>query len=130
MATQPQFASVPNTTGAQILNADGTTAKTVWTAGASGGLIQFVTLCSTNTAAVALVFELVIGATTHLLGRISIPSTTTIASLGPWTSDYLPGLPSADPSAPLEAGAVLKARVETAVASGKQIDIVAFGGDY
>ena len=132
MATSPQFAATPNTAPLTLNNGSGTTGATLFTPGASGSVIEGISITTTDTAARAVILYLTISATDYVIGRVSLPAATAsiptlnVNGLDP---DVLTFLNVNDPKLVLKNGAVLKAKMEATITSGKQVDIVVYGGD-
>lgn len=136
MAAAPSFIATPKTPAAQFQNADGTTFKTLYSAGALGSRVD--TLVATNTdVANAYVVQLALqkSAVDYVLGEINVPlgsgtngSAKGVALLN--LSD-IPGLTYTENGALyLETGVVLRARVKVAVAGGNTVQITGVAGDY
>lgn len=132
MATTPVFTNAPNTSGLTLNNASGTTGATLFTPGSSGSVLENISITTTDTAARVVILYLTISGTDYVIGRIPLPAATAsvptlvVSGLDP---DVLYWLDSNDPRLVLKNGAVLKAKMEATITSGKQVDIVAFGGD-
>lgn len=136
MSATPSFVSAPNTPAAAFVNADGTTFKTVMTAGSSGSRVE--SLFGTNTdPGVATVVQLALqkSSVDYVLGEVTVSagagtngSTKSIAMLN--TTD-LPGLAYTEAGALfLASGVALRARVKVAVAGSYTVQITGVAGDY
>lgn len=73
MATAPNFPGAPRWSFQTFVNADGTTAKTLFTPGASGSKIVAITAFSTDSAARDLRLNLNRSATNYPLTTVAIP---------------------------------------------------------
>ena len=136
MTTSPTFVSVPKNPTVSFVNADGTTFKTLMSAGTNGSRIDTVFASNTDTSN-AYVLQLAIqkSGVDYVIGEVNVPlgagtngSTKSVAVLN--TTD-LPGLAYVETgSLYLENGATLRARVKTAAAGGNSVQLVGIGGDY
>jgi hypothetical protein len=145
---KPKYATVLNgsvgvlgtgasTVGATALTADGSAAdaKTIYTAGAYGGIVESVTLVTDDTAAVVARLYILDGATVKPLGTIPIPiqsgdlstalSVDALASISslPINSVYKKYIP-------LKANCQLKLAVKTAMTANKYLIGTTTGVDF
>jgi hypothetical protein len=132
--TNPIFIGTRQSVAIELDNADGTTAITLWTAGAQGSLIEAIGATSTDTSAVELDLKIYDGAATFALGSVTIPvgagtdgGTTPSGDILnqtdlPWLRDDL--------ALALGPGGVLKVAAHAAITAAKVVHVVAFGGDY
>lgn len=129
MATTPQFVSTPNTIGVNYANADGTTAKTIFTAASGGSRVDALVVSTTDTAANTVVLNLVKSAVTYTLGSYTL---TPSGSLGvPKAMDLLtliPGLGAL--GLVLKTGDTLTLALGTAITAGQTASVVVIGGDF
>lgn len=120
----------------QILPADTTTLKTLYTAGAQGSKIENLDVTNTDSAAAyAIQVWVVISATNHLLGTVNVPlsSGNTVAAPNVSILAGLTGLnkdSNGNPYIYLATGAVLKVSSLTTVTAAKIVDFYCQGGDY
>lgn len=130
--TDPVFENAPNHTEVTFVNADGTTAKTIFTAGADGSVITGINVTSDDTSAVVLNVYLNDGATDYLLGAINVPTLS-------GTDGSAPAVEGCDPAfipffaggqARLKTGYSIKAGPQAAVTAAKTVTIVGTGADY
>lgn len=134
----PIYPQAINSSSQQILPADTTTLKTLYTAGTNGSKVESILLTNTDTAAAyAIQFSVTISATTYLLGTVNVPlsSGNTIAapSINALQSSNLPLSFDAfgNPYLYLASGAVLKINSLTTVNSGKIVSaICTAAGDF
>lgn len=136
--TSPIFYATPKTAGVQVANADGTTKKTLLTAGANGSIVLGIEATTTDTAVndVGLYIQVGGSGTVYPIGgkRVAIGSgdataanpTAAVSLLDVGQLPFL--LP--DGSLQLGAGDVLQVGVQAAVTSTKTLTIVAQYGDY
>ena len=126
--TSPIFELPVKNAGVQIVPADTTTLKTVYTGGTNGSRIDQLLVSSTDTAAMTLMWYKNIGGTDYHLadtviaigsGSPTVAAVDAITTLAP-VLGYLV----------LASGDILKVKVLAAVTTAKQIDIVAQLGDY
>lgn len=136
MAASPSFIATPQTPVAQFENADGTSFKTVHTAGAEGSRID--TLIGTNTDTVsAYVVQLALqkSAVDYVIGEVSIPigagTNGSAKSVAMLNQTDIPGLAYTENGALyLANGVALRARVKTTVSGSFKVQLVAVAGDY
>ena len=129
----PIFQKNPTTVCQEVLAADTTSQKTLYTAGAEGALIDNVSVTSDDTAAAILVVTVNDGSSDCQIGEVTIP-------IGAGTDGSTPAVNLLDPismpffqsngSLPIGASAVLKVNAKATLTAGKTIKLVAFGGDY
>lgn len=126
--TAPIFELTVKNAGVQILPADTTTKKTVYTGGANGSRIDRISVSSTDTAAKTLQWYVTVGGTDYHLcdtvipigtGYTTVAGADALATISP-TLGYLV----------LASGEVLKVAASANVTAAKQIDVVAQLGDY
>lgn len=136
MSANPSFIATPQTPVAQFENADGTTFKTLHTAGADGTRIDTLIGTSTDTAA-AYVVQLALqkSAVDYVIGEVTIPigsgTNGTAKSVAMLNPTDIPGLVYTEGgSLFLATGVALRARVKTAVSGSFKVQIVGCAGDY
>lgn len=136
--TSPIFYAAPKTAGVQFANADGTTKKTLLTAGANGALVLGVEATTTDTAAndVGLYVQVGGAGTEYPIGgkRVAAGSgdataANPSAAVQVLDMGQLPFL-LPDGSLQLGPGDVLKAAVQAAVTAAKTLTLVAQYGDF
>lgn len=131
--TTPIFPLSIQTSAVSFANADGTSEKTIVTAGSEGTRIDVLLVTSDDTT--ARVFRLLVnnGTTSFIVGEVSVPvgagTDGATLSVKVLAASVLPWLDSSG-SLFLKAGWTLKAAAKVAVTSGKTIAFVAFSGDY
>lgn len=136
MSASPSFIATPKTPAQSFVNADGTSFKSVMSAGASGSRID--TLIGTNTDtgnAYVVQFAIQKSAVDYVIGEVNIPigagTNGSAKSVAMLNATDIPGLTYTENGAVyLETGCVLRARVKTAVAGVNTVQIVGVGGDY
>lgn len=125
----PLFELTPVNSGVIFENADGTGLKSIYTAGANGGRIDGISICSNDTAAVNLAFYINDGASDLYIGNVNVPigsGYTTVVkvdglvNLRPYYQNFIA----------LKAGYILKCNAVVAVTAAKTVTVVALGGDY
>jgi hypothetical protein len=133
----PIFPQSVKPNGAQILPADTTTKKTIVTAGANGTLISALNITSTDTSARDIQLWFFNGSVDQLLCTISIPitagGTNAIPSVAPFQSSQCPAMPydaNGNRVMYLGSGQSLKIAATTTVTAAKQIDAIAWAGDF
>lgn len=122
-----------------LVNADGTAAKTLFTAGADDSDVIAIIVASNDTAAMNLELAIKRGGTAYPLTTVNIPAASGMGAAGATVpvdllaSTMLPGLPvnsAGKRYIPLEAGDTLEVRVLVAVTAAKTVYVSAFGQDY
>lgn len=131
---KPIFQAKPKTVCTSFTDADTTVAKALYTAGSvDGGLIDNVSVISDDTSAVILVVTVNDGTTDCQVGEVTIPigagTDGTTPAVNLLDSTALPFL-QAGGGLPLGISGVLKVNAKTTITAAKQVDIVAYGGDY
>lgn len=136
--TAPIFYATPKTAAVQVANADGTTKKTLLTAGANGCIVLGIEATTTDTALndVGLYVQIGGAGTAYPIGgkRVALSSgDATIANpsaaVSLLDSGQMPFL-LPDGSLQLGAGDVLQVAVQTAVTAAKTLTVFAQYGDY
>lgn len=125
------------TPGVSFANADGTSAKTLYTAGADDAVVK--ALMVTSTDGTARNFKVIVndGSTDRCIGTVNIPitagTTGSIAAVDLLASALLPGLPLDQQGKrilPLQATFVLKLAPLVAVTAAAVVDVVAVVEEY
>jgi len=135
------FPQTPKRGMVQVANADGTTKKTVVTAGANGSKIVAVTAASDDTGNRTFNIYVTRSGTSYLLGTVTIPtlagtdgSAPGIDILGGGTTNQIPGLPVDNDGQRyilLESGDTLQAALTTgAVTAAKTVHLSAVYADF
>ncbi|MES2210951.1 MAG: hypothetical protein V4515_12335 [Chloroflexota bacterium] len=134
MAVAPIFIGTVKTASQTFVNADGTTVKTLYTAGASGGKVQFANATSDDT--VARIIRLYVqrggAGSDFLLGSKTIAigaGTAAAASVNLLDAAQVPGILE-DGTIILGPSDVLRGSMEVAVTAAKTITILTQGGDF
>lgn len=133
----PIFPQTITSPSQQILPADTTTLKTLYTAGTNGSKIENIIATNTDTAAAyGIQLSVTTGATTYLLGTVNVPlssgNTTAAPAISLLNSANLPTAKDSNgnPYIYLASGSVLKVNSLTTVNTGKIVAITCNGGDY
>src|SRR5262245_35871499 len=96
--SSPVLPQAPKTGVVQIVNADGSNQKTVFTAGADGTKIISLRACSDDTSARVLQISKLRSAVNYVLGSVNVPIASgtdgTAAAVDLLASAMLPGLPT------------------------------------
>lgn len=132
MAASPNYPGTPNNGAVQILPADTTSKKTLFTAGASGGRVHSVSVASDDTAAHDLQVWSSIGGTDYLVGTVSIPAGSGNTSGVPQVNVLAALVSLLDPSGywVLKAAEVIKISVPVAITAAKTLHASARGADF
>lgn len=116
-----------------FVNADGTTKKTIFTAGANGSRMDNVSITSTDTVALSFNVYVNDGTSDILVGTVSVPigagNSASTPPMSLLTSANFPWLPSSL-STFLKTGWTVKMAAVSAVTATKQVSVVSLGGDY
>lgn len=133
----PIFVQTPESFGVQIANSDGTSKKTIYTAGANGSVIESLWVTSTDTADEDVIFYINDGSTDHQIGRVKVPlnsgNTNAIPSLDLLRHSQMPMFESDSAGnrvLKLKAAHVLKVAAAATITSGKILDFFGTGGDF
>jgi hypothetical protein len=129
----PVFPEVITTDAITFANADGVAAKALSTPGVNGRNIYAIVCTSNDTAAAVANLSILKGGITYPIGQSAIPigagtnnANKAVNLLNSVDATYL----KPDGSLDLANGAVLQVNMTTAVTAAKNINVVAFGGDY
>jgi|ERR1022692_1354913 hypothetical protein len=126
-----------NNANATFVNADSTTLKTVFTAGANDTHLKGILVSSTDTSAVKLQFWLRTGGVDSLIGTVNIPAlsgtdgaTNAIDALNSVAMPGLPGDAVGKRYIGMKNGDTLKIGPVAAVTSGKTLYVTFLGEDF
>jgi len=131
--TSPIFVLTINDKGVTFVNADGTTTKDIFVAGANGSRLASISATTTDTSANLVILYAYDGSTAYRIGEVSVAaasgtdgSTAAVnllsLSMNPWLNS--------DGSLTLPTGWKIQASVSTSVTSAKTLTLVAWGADY
>jgi hypothetical protein len=133
----PIFPVVLQNSAVQILPADTTALKTIFTAGVNGSKIETINIASDDSAAKTLNLYISDGTTNYQLSQFNIPATsgftTTNPSVGLMTQTQMPTLnydSNGNRYIYLKANWLLKANVTAAMTAAKTMHIVTFAEDF
>lgn len=136
MSATPAFVATPNTGLVQIVPADASAQKTLFTAGASGAKVTSVSVVSDDTAARVLQLSVLRGGTNYPIATVNVPigsgSDGTIVSIDMLNTTISPWLPidnDGEAYLILKSGDVLQVKSLTTVTAAKTITVFAQGGD-
>jgi hypothetical protein len=136
MAAVPIFAAAVNLGVAQILPADASNYKTVFTAGASGSKVVALIAATDETAVRVLQIAILRSAVNYVLGSISIPigagNDGATPSVNMFGTILMPGLPADNDGQPyilLKNGDSLQVKSLTTITAAKTMHLTAIGGD-
>lgn len=127
MGFLPQYVTTPNCEGTKFQNSDGSTSKTIWTPGESGGRVEGINICHDESKTNYVVICFNDGTTNYPIVQVLLSSTSTKVSINAledltFQSD-LQGVI-------IPAGCTLTAYMTSALNSGKYCDIFVMGGDF
>ena len=118
-------------------NADGTTAKQIFVAGANDTNLRFAQACSTDTSAVNLQLFVRRSGTNYLIGTVNIPTLSgtngTAAAKNLLNTTDLPGLcfdAVQHPILPLKAADELWAAPVSTITATKTVTVICTGDDF
>ncbi len=121
----------------QILPADTTTLKTLYTAGSNGGVVMNIHVGSTDTGAKDLQFYLSVGGTDYLLSTLAIAAnsgfTNSVPMVSVFASTQFANMlvdVNGNKALYLTASSVLKVKTLTTVTTAKAISIIGQCGDF
>lgn len=133
----PIFPQALNLGVQTIVNADGTTPKTVFTAGANGSKVETIEISSTDTTNRDVQLFVTRSATNYLMATVQVKASAGNANNVPSTnilgSTQLPAIAAdanGNPTLFLKSGDTLSIGTTTAVTAGKTITIITNGGDF
>jgi len=133
----PIFPQTINNTFVQILPADTTTKKTIYTGGTNGSKIENICITNTDTGAYTLNVYITASATDYLIGTVSVPlsagNTTAAPSINLLAlANFLPCNFDAfgNKYMYLASGSVLKVASTTTVTTAKAVTVYCQGGDF
>lgn len=134
MASTPEYLGAKNSQCTVFENADGTTAKTIFSAGANGARVHLVS-ASTDDATPSLRLLKHDGTTACILATFQLPTNSGRTAGAPAVDLLDPAVIPSIPADPgrfltLGAGETLQAEMVTALTVAKTIHIVADGVDY
>lgn len=136
MSSSPSFITTPKTPVGQFENADGTSFKTLLTAGAIGSRVDSLIATSTDTVSAYVVqLAVQVSGVDYVLGEVNVPigsgTNGSAKSVAMLNATDIPGLASSENgSLYLASGAVLRARVKTAVSGSFKVQVVGMAGNY
>lgn len=136
MATNkdPIFLNSVSTVNQSIATADGTSAKTLATAGADGAAVMRVSAVTTDTSDVIAVLKVNDGAVTVVIGEVIVPAGAGTDGATPAKNlldpAAMPGVFQEDGSLVLGPSAILTVNAKVAVTAAKTLDVTAQGGSY
>lgn len=135
MSSSPAFIASPKNPVVAFANADGTSFKTLMTPGASGSRLDSLSASSTDSVSNVLQLAVNKSGVDYVLGEVTVPANAgtngTVKSVACLNPTDIPCLTYTEGGALyLESGAVLKARMKTAVAGAFTVQLIGLGGDY
>lgn len=125
------------TPGATFVNADGTSLKTLYTAGADDAIVKSIMCTSNDTSTVNMKIVVNDGSTDRIIGTVAVATLSgtsgSAAAVDLLSASLLPGLPldqNGKRVLPLQGTHVLKVAPLAAVTAAKTVDIVAVVEEY
>lgn len=135
MSANPLFIGSINNQGTSFSSADTDVPKAVWTAGASGGVLELLQVVNASANPYSLFFLYKKGAVVFDLVTVDIPASAGATDGTPPVNlidpAILPGV-NADPNRNLVLGSaeVIQMGVTGGLAGGDVLSVIALGGDY
>lgn len=133
----PVFPQTPKVSMTTIANGDGTTAKTLVTAGSNGTKVVALQICSDDTSARVVQIGVTRSATFTLLGSVNVPTLAgtdgTTPAVNGHSLVYNPGLPLDNDGETyifLQSGDTLQVKTTTTVTAAKTVSLTAFHADF
>jgi len=128
VTNRPIFPQTPKNAAITLVNADGTTTKTLLTAGTDGAKIKAIYVCSDDTTDRYVALYIRVSAADYLIGR-------TLVKAGAGTGSYpniqlLNDIWGCEEGLNIEASGVVKVAALSAVTALKFIYVTAEYGDY
>jgi short subunit dehydrogenase-like uncharacterized protein len=133
MAAAPQFISAPNVGLTKFANADGTVAKTIFTAGASGSRIMALFATSSDLSSRQFALTLTRAGVSYQLDTPTIAGAsaiTPVVNMNMLGADWFQWLDPNEPHLILPTGITITAAAVVAVTSGKEVSFFVMGGDF
>ena len=133
MALAPQFINVPNLGLTKFTNGDGTSTKTIFTAGANGSRILSMCVTSNDLSSRQVQLAIVRGGVSYKLSAPTIPAAaaeTPVVNLNLLDPSWFGWLDANEPHLMVPAGVTFEVTPLVAVSSGKEISVMVFAGDY
>jgi len=132
------FPKQANNKVTQFVNADGTNAKTIFTAGADGSRVYALIATSTDTSARIMRFSIYDGVTRNIIGAVTLAigagTNGTAASVALLQNSLFQNIVGVDangvPYIDMESGWTLEANATVAVTAATTVAITALGYDY
>lgn len=125
------------TVGGTFVNADSTTAKTLYTAGANDAVVKCINLASNDTSTVNVQLLVNDGTADRLIGTVAVATLSgtngSAASVDALTGSLLPSLPydaNGKRVLPLQAGHILKWAPVAAVTAAKTVTAFVVAEEY
>ena len=132
MAAKPVFFGTIKNAAVQIVNADGVTLKTLYTAPTNGGKVEAIAISSSDTVARDIQLVVTKGAVDYVIGTISIPitagqvaATPAIDGLQASASPWVRSDENGNPFLLLENGSVLKVKTLVTVTTALALQFFA-----
>lgn len=136
MAASPVFAGAINLGLVQIVSADASNYKSIFTAGASGSKLVACMIATDETAIRVIQLAILRSAVSYVIGSISIPvgsgNDGVVPAVNLLNTALLPGLPIDNDGQVylvMKNGDTLQGKSLTTVTAAKTIHISAYGGD-
>lgn len=134
MANQPVYLAGGRSAAKTIVNADGTSAKDLWTGGSSGSKVFSPVLATDETAVRVIQFGLYDGSSFFLLGSVSVPIGAGTGGVAPMNAfANIPNLPidnDGNRFIYVPSGYKLQMKAEATLTSGKTLYATAIGSDF
>lgn len=133
MAASPNFVNKPNVQATAFNNADGTAAKTVFTAGSAGSRVEAVVVTTNETANRQMTISMVQNAIAYELDRFTVASGTTAVPIRQYNVLNPERWGWLDPNNVgliVPSGSLLQVNMEATITSGRKVNVFVVGGDF
>ena len=133
MAASPQFAAVPRSPQISVVNADGTSLKTVFTMGANGGIVKAIWAVSNDTTARWITLLKSDGTSDLHFATMrfsAVSANYPLRQVNFLDPTRLPWLDYYEPQMHLAPNHGFKVRMETAVTAGLTVAVYALYGEF
>ena len=133
MATTPQFVASPNLGCTKFVNSDGTTTKTIFTAGSSGSRIQAMFATSNAPSALQFTLSLARSSVSYIIDTFTLSGASMTTPATNWNlldPEWLRWLDPNEPHLIVPSGVTLTVTPVAAVTEDMEVSIVVLGGDF
>ena len=133
MATTPQFVGAPNLGCTKFVNSDGTTTKTIFTAGSSGSRIQAMFATSNAPSALQFTLSLSRSSVSYIIDTFTVPGANLLTRAPNWNMldpEWLRWLDPNEPHLIVPSGVTLTVTPIADVTEDKEVSFFVLAGDF